>query len=115
MPVTRKIQTKHTVSLTTNGDGDATDSSITITGVLLGAFIEPDNVANADVYVYDSQGYDILQGLGIDLAASTNVQLNAEDVGGNPVHGNLTVTVAQGGNTKDYTVTLYVLGQPFGR
>lgn len=79
--ITRHPQDKITAitwTLTANADGDADGDTIALgpnffqtglTGTIIGCMVDwTDATANYDFYLKDARGFDLLQGLGVDMA-----------------------------------------------
>lgn len=100
---------KHTVAWTSDASGDASQT-ITIDGAIVRVVTNPDGTAaptdNYDVTLIDPDGVDLLAGEGADRDTANSEQIFPSNT---PFHnGDVTVTIANAGDTKEGTVVLYV-------
>ena len=99
MPI-RQLKAAVTVSGTTatqplaKGDGVCCGCRVVHTG------------SGATITITDPNGYDVLDGLG--TVGASGLSLNADDIGGNPAKGDLTVNLTSGADEDTMTVYLYV-------
>lgn len=91
--------------ITVAGTTDTALLPLARSGRVLGLLVDHTG-AGFTLTITDSNGYDVLQGLG--TVGATGLQLNAGDIGGNPAKGQLTANVTGGTDTETATVYLYV-------
>lgn len=100
---------KYVVSWTSDASGDAT-ATLPLDGAIMRVVTNPDDTAaptdNYDVTIVDGDGLDLLNSEGLDRDTLNSEQIFPTNP---PFHnGDVTVTIANAGNTKAGTVTLYV-------
>jgi len=83
-------------------------------GQIIRAIFEPDSGGTQptdayDVTVTDSDGYDVIHGLGANLSNAANVYKTNGDGLGCMTSSTLTLVVANAGDTKGGKVTLYIV------
>lgn len=98
------------VDWTSDSSGDAT-ATLPINGAIVRVVTNPDDsaapTANYDVTVVDEDGVDLLNSECLNRHTSNSEQVFPTDV---PFHnGDVTVTIANAGDTKQGTVALYVV------
>ena len=99
-------------SWTCTSAGDASDvTTKSYNGQLMRAIFDSaaDVTAAYDVVVTDTDGYDVLNGLGANLSESTTVQKTNVDGLGCIGSSTLTMTVSAAGDAKTGVVILYLL------
>lgn len=100
---------KHVISWTSDSSGDATQT-IPIDGAIMRVVTNPDDSAaptdNYDVTFIDSDGLDLLNSECLNRDTANSEQVFPTNP---PFHnGDVTVTIANAGDTKSGTVTVYV-------
>lgn len=100
---------KYVVAWTSDASGDAT-ATLPLDGAIMRVVTNPDDsaapTANYDVTIIDSDGLDLLNSEGLNRHTSNSEQIFPSST---PFHnGDVTVTIANAGDTKAGTVTLYV-------
>lgn len=108
---------KYTVNWTSDSSGNATELIRAMQGFLIAVDFEPSSVAapsaDYDVTLVDSDGLDLLGGAGVDRSASAKSRIPTPNSGTTLItylYGDYTLTIANAGNTKQGTVTLFVRG-----
>lgn len=98
------------VAWTSDASGDAT-ATLPINGAIVRVVTNPDGSAaptdNYDLTIVDEDGVDLLNGEGVDRDTANSEQIFPTDV---PFHnGDVTVTIANAGDTKEGVVAIYVV------
>ena len=104
----RKRIVPHVVTWTSSDTGAAT-GTVTLDGAIVRVATNPGATAptvNYDLTIVDADGIDLLATEGLNRDTSTSEQIFPSDT---PFHnGDVTVTIANAGDTKDGVVTLYM-------
>ena len=98
----------HVITWTSSDTGDAT-GTVTLDGAIVRVVTNPGATAptdNWDLTIIDADGIDILATEGLNRDTATSEQIFPTNT---PFHnGDVTVTIANAGDTKDGVVTLYM-------
>lgn len=101
---------KYVVAWTSDASGDAT-ATLPLDGCLVRMVTNPDGTDaptdNYDITIIDEDGVDLLNGEGADRDTANSEQVFLTDPAFH--NGDVTVTIANAGDTKAGTVTLYVV------
>lgn len=109
---TNKLYIKMTGSWTTDSSGDVNGitTAFKVSGVPILIITDPDGTDiptdNYDITLIDDDGYDVLQGKGVDRDSSLTEQVSYLGVVFNT---NLTLVVDNAGNAKKGVITIYFI------